>query len=186
MREFIEKIIREIGDDPTREGLQKTPERTERALRYLTSGYRMDPKKVLKRALFTEEYDEMVIVKDIDIFSLCEHHMLPFLGKCHVAYLPKKKIIGLSKIVRVVEIYSRRLQVQERLTQEVASAIQETLEPHGTAVIIEAYHLCMMMRGVEKQHAKAVTSAMLGVFRTKHATRMELLDLLRSGDSLLR
>lgn len=186
MKELIEKILLEMGDDPLRDGLRETPERTEKALKYLTSGYRKDPKEVLKRALFTEEYDEMVIVKDIDIFSLCEHHILPFLGKCHVAYLPKKKIVGLSKIVRVVEIYSRRLQVQERLTQEIASAIFETLEPHGTAVIIEAYHLCMMMRGVEKQHAKAVTSAMLGVFRTKHATRMELLDLLRSGDTLLR
>jgi GTP cyclohydrolase I len=186
MKELIERIIREIGEDPSREGLKETPERTEKAFKYLTSGYRLDPRDVLRRALFTEEYDEMVIVKDIDIFSLCEHHILPFLGKCHVAYLPKKKIVGLSKIVRVVEIYSRRLQVQERLTQEVASAIQETLEPHGTAVIIEAYHLCMMMRGVEKQHAKAVTSAMLGVFRSRHATRMELLDLLRSGDSLLR
>ncbi|NIS73979.1 MAG: GTP cyclohydrolase I FolE [Deltaproteobacteria bacterium] len=186
MKELIERIIREIGEDPSREGLKETPERTEKAFKYLTSGYRLDPRDVLRRALFAEEYDEMVIVKDIDIFSLCEHHILPFLGKCHVAYLPKKNIVGLSKIVRVVEIYSRRLQVQERLTQEIASAIQETLEPHGTAVIIEAYHLCMMMRGVEKQHAKAVTSAMLGVFRTRYATRMELLDLLRSGDSLLR
>lgn len=185
MRDQVKKMLIEMGEDPEREGLLKTPERVEKALRYLTSGYKMDPREVLKRALFTETYDEMVIVKDIDIFSLCEHHLLPFLGKCHVAYLPRKKIVGLSKIVRVVEIYSRRLQVQERLTQEIASAIQDTLEPHGTAVIIEAYHMCMMMRGVEKQHAKAVTSAMLGVFRSKHATRMELLDLLRSDSGLL-
>jgi len=181
MKEIVEKLIKEIGEDPGREGLLKTPERVEKALKYLTSGYLKEPRNILKRALFSEEYDEMVIVKDIDIFSLCEHHMLPFFGKCHVAYLPRKKIVGLSKIVRVVDIYSRRLQVQERLTQEIASAIQDTLAPHGTAVIIEGYHLCMMMRGVEKQHAKAVTSAMLGVFRSKHATRMELLDLLNSG-----
>lgn len=186
MRDIVEKLIREIGEDPGREGLLQTPERVEKAMKYLTSGYTKDPREVLRKALFTEDYDEMVIVKDIDIFSLCEHHMLPFFGKCHVAYLPRKKIVGLSKIVRVVEIYCRRLQVQERLTQEIASAIQDTLEPHGSAVIIEAFHLCMMMRGVEKQHAKAVTSSMQGVFRSKHATRMELLDLLNSGKGILR
>ncbi len=186
MKELVREILVRIGEDPEREGLKKTPERVEKALRFLTSGYSQDPREILRRALFTEEYDEMVIVKDIDVFSLCEHHMLPFFGKCHVAYLPRKRIVGLSKIVRVVDMYAKRLQVQERLTQEIATAIQETLEPYGTAVIIEAYHLCMMMRGVEKQHAKAVTSAMLGVFRTKHATRMELLDLLKPGSSSLR
>ncbi|RMG57509.1 MAG: GTP cyclohydrolase I FolE [Deltaproteobacteria bacterium] len=186
MEKLVEELLRRIGEDPEREGLKRTPERVAKALKFLTSGYGQDPKEVLRRALFTEMYDEMVIVKDIDIFSLCEHHLLPFFGKCHVAYIPKKKIVGLSKIVRVVDIYAKRLQVQERLTQEIATAIQDTLNPYGTAVVIEAYHLCMMMRGVEKQHARAVTSSMLGVFRTNTPTRMEFLDLLKTGGSSLR
>jgi GTP cyclohydrolase IA len=153
---------------------------------FLTSGYEQDPREVLQRAIFHEHYDEMVTLKDLDIFSLCEHHLLPFFGKCHVAYLPRNKIVGLSKIARVVELYARRLQVQERLTQEIATAIMDTLQPHGVAVVIEAFHLCMMMRGVEKQNSKAVTSAMLGVFRTRQSTRMEFMELIKPTLNILR
>jgi len=186
MQDLIRSLLEKIGEDPDREGLEKTPERFEKSMAFLTSGYRQDPREVLQRAIFHEQYDEMVTVKDIDLFSLCEHHLLPFLGKCHVSYLPRKKIVGLSKIARVVELYSRRLQVQERLTQEIATAIMDTLQPHGGAVVIEAFHLCMMMRGVEKQNSKAVTSAMLGVFRTRHSTRMEFMELIKPGLTILR
>ncbi len=186
MQELVREMLRKIGEDPDREGLRRTPFRFEEALRFLTSGYEQDPREVLQRAIFHEQYDEMVTVKDIDVYSLCEHHLLPFFGKCHVAYLPKGNIVGLSKICRVVELYARRLQVQERLTQEIATAIMDTLQPHGVAVVIEAYHLCMMMRGVEKQNSKAVTSAMLGVFRTRHPTRMEFLELIKPSLPPLR
>ena len=186
MQDLIRSLLEKIGEDPDREGLEKTPERFEKSMAFLTSGYRQDPREVLQRAIFHEQYDEMVTVKDIDLFSLCEHHLLPFLGKCHVSYLPRKKIVGLSKIARVVELYARRLQVQERLTQEIATAIMDTLQPHGVAVVIEAFHLCMMMRGVEKQNSKAVTSAMLGVFRTRHSTRMEFMELIKPGLTILR
>ena len=186
MQELTRDLLVKIGEDPDREGLRKTPERFAEAIRFLTSGYRQDPREVLQRAIFHEEYDEMVTLKDLDIFSLCEHHILPFFGKCHVAYLPRKNIVELSKIARVVELYSRRLQVQERLTQEIATAIMDTLAPHGVAVVIEAFHLCMMMRGVEKQNSKAVTSAMLGVFRTRQSTRMEFMELIKPTLNILR
>ena len=186
MQELIRDLLAKIGEDPDREGLKKTPERFDKAIRFLTSGYRQDPREVLQRAIFHESYDEMVIVKDLDVFSLCEHHILPFFGKCHVAYIPKKRIVGLSKIARVVELYSHRLQVQERLTQEIATAIMDTLQPHGVAVVLEAFHLCMMMRGIEKQNSKAVTSAMLGVFRTRQSTRMEFMELIKPSLNILR
>lgn len=186
MQDLIRNLLGKIGEDPEREGLRRTPERFEQAMKFLTSGYRQDPREVLLRAIFDETYDEMVTVKDIDLFSLCEHHLLPFFGKCHVAYIPRKKIVGLSKIARVVELYSRRLQLQERLTQEIATAIMDTLQPHGVAVVVEAFHLCMMMRGVEKQNSKAVTSAMLGVFRTRQSTRMEFMELIKPGLTILR
>jgi GTP cyclohydrolase IA len=186
MQELVRDLLVKIGENPDREGLRKTPERFEKALTFLTSGYEQDPREVLQRAIFHEHYDEMVTLKDLDIFSLCEHHLLPFFGRCHVAYLPRNKIVGLSKIARVVELYARRLQVQERLTQEIATAIMDTLQPHGVAVVIEAFHLCMMMRGVEKQNSKAVTSAMLGVFRTRQSTRMEFMELIKPTLNILR
>jgi GTP cyclohydrolase IA len=179
MKEIVAKLLREIGEDPDREGLKRTPERVEKALKFFTKGYKEDPQELLNNALFVEDYDEMVIVKNIDLFSMCEHHMLPFFGKCHVAYLPQKKIVGLSKIVRLVEMYSRRLQVQERLTSQIADAIQGALNPHGVGVVIEAQHLCMMMRGVEKQNSVAITSSMLGTFRTQNETRMEFMELIK-------
>lgn len=184
MKELIEQLLRKLGEDPHREGLQKTPERVSKALQFFTKGYQQDPGDVLNGALFVENYDEMVIVKDIDLFSLCEHHLLPFFGKCHVAYIPRKKIVGLSKIVRLVEIYSRRLQVQERLTSQIANLLSESLNPYGVGVVIEAQHLCMMMRGVEKQNSIAITSSMLGTFRTNVETRMEFMELIR-GKRLL-
>ncbi len=186
MQDLVRNLLAKIGEDPGREGLRETPERVEKALAFLTSGYAQDPREVLQKAIFHEQYDEMVTVKDLDIFSLCEHHLLPFFGKCHVAYLPRHDIVGLSKIARVVELYARRLQVQERLTQEIATAIMDTLRPHGVAVVIEAFHLCMMMRGVEKQNSKAVTSAMLGVFRTRQSTRMEFMELIKPTLNILR
>jgi GTP cyclohydrolase I len=176
---LIEQLLVELGEDPTRDGLQRTPERVAKAFEDLTVGYRMDPLEVLRGALFEVTYDEMVIVKDIEMFSLCEHHLLPFFGKVHVAYIPRKKVIGLSKIARVVEIFARRLQIQERLTQQIAQTIQDAIEPAGVGVIIEARHLCMMMRGVEKQHSAAVTSTMLGEFRENLNTREEFLSLVR-------
>jgi GTP cyclohydrolase I len=178
MEEFVRGMLRELGEDPTREGLQKTPERVSKAMRFLTRGYRQDPKALLNEALFTVSYDEMVIIRDIDVFSLCEHHMLPFYGKAHVAYLPNGKVVGLSKIPRLVDMYARRLQVQERLTVQIAEAIQETVKPRGVGVVIEAMHFCMMMRGVEKRNAVAVTSCMLGGFRDRQPTREEFLSLI--------
>lgn len=174
----IEKILRAIGEDPGREGLLKTPQRAAGALEFLTSGYRSKLKEVLNGALFTVKYDEMVIVKDIEFFSLCEHHLLPFFGKVHVAYIPRDKVIGLSKVPRIVDMFSRRLQVQERLTQQIAQCVEEAIDPLGVGVIAEARHLCMMMRGVEKQHSGAVTSAMLGAFRSHKETRDEFLSLV--------
>ena len=173
------RLLEAIGEDPQRQGLLKTPKRVMASYAYLTGGYRMKPQEVLNKAVFDEPYDEMVLIKDIDVFSLCEHHLLPFYGKCHVAYLPKGKIVGLSKIPRIVDMYARRLQVQERLTSQIANCLKEALEPLGVAVIIEALHLCMAMRGVEKQNATCVTSTMLGVFRTDRSTRMEFMDLVR-------
>jgi GTP cyclohydrolase IA len=176
---LVRKMISIIGEDPNREGLRKTPERFEKALKFLTSGYHQNVDHVLNGATFSVAYDEMVIVKDIEFFSLCEHHLLPFFGKCHVAYLPNKKVIGLSKVARLVNMFARRLQIQERLTSQVACAIEEKLSPEGVGVIIEARHLCMQMRGVEKQHGQAVTSAMLGCFRHNKETRDEFLSLVR-------
>jgi GTP cyclohydrolase IA len=173
------ELITRLGEDPSRDGLLKTPQRTEQAMTFLTKGYREDAEKILRGALFDVDYDEMVIVRDIEVFSLCEHHILPFFGKVHVAYIPKGKVIGLSKIPRLVEIFARRLQVQERLTRQIADAIQEAIDPQGVGVVIEARHLCMMMRGVEKQHSSTVTSAMLGVFH-KQNTRAEFLSLVQS------
>ncbi len=179
MHDIIRQLLAALGEDPTREGLRDTPRRVEKALKFLTSGYGADVDRVLNGALFAVDYNEMVIVKDIDFYSLCEHHLLPFFGKCHVAYLPKGKVIGLSKIPRLVEVFSRRLQIQERLTSQIAETIRQKIDPHGVAVVMEATHLCMAMRGVEKQNSFAVTSAMLGVFRDDARTRMEFLELLR-------
>lgn len=179
MEELIKKLLKELGENPDREGLLKTPERVAKALKFLTEGYQMDPHEVINGAKFTEQYNEMILVKDITIYSLCEHHLLPFWGKCHVAYIPKEKIIGLSKVARLVEIFSRRLQVQERMTTQIAAVIQEHLDPLGVAVVIEAQHLCMQMRGVQKSGSVAVTSEMLGSFRNNEATRAEFLQLIR-------
>jgi GTP cyclohydrolase I len=175
----LREMLQMWGEDPTREGLVRTPERWERAMQYLTSGYRTNLAEVVNGALFTVDFDEMVVVKNIEFFSLCEHHLLPFFGKIHVAYLPKDKVIGLSKIPRVVDMFARRLQVQERLTQQIAEAITEAVSPRGVGVLCEAQHFCMMMRGVEKQHSGTVTSAMLGTFRKNKATRDEFLALTR-------
>jgi GTP cyclohydrolase I len=177
--ELVREMIARLGEDPTREGLARTPERVEKALQHLTKGYNEDPEQLLNSALFTVTYDEMVIVKDIEMFSLCEHHMLPFFGKVHVAYIPKGKVIGLSKLPRLVEIYARRLQVQERMTTEIAETLMKVIQPQGVGVVVEARHLCMMMRGVEKQHSATVTSAMLGCFRDEKETREEFLSLIR-------
>ena len=178
--ELLRELIVRLGEDPGRDGLTRTPERVQRSLEYLTRGYREDPDKLLKGALFNVDYDEMVIVKDIEMFSLCEHHLLPFFGKVHVAYIPKGKVIGLSKLPRLIDIFARRLQVQERLTTQIAETIQNAIEPQGVGVVIEARHLCMMMRGVEKQHSAAVTSSMLGCFRNEQETRTEFLSLIRN------
>jgi GTP cyclohydrolase I len=175
---LIREVLGRLGEDPRRDGLLQTPDRVDKALRFLTSGYRMDIHKIVNGALYEVKYDEMVVVRDIEFFSLCEHHLLPFFGKIHVAYLPHKKVIGLSKIPRIVDAFARRLQIQERLTQEVAQTIQETIDPLGVGVICEARHFCMMMRGVEKQHSGAMTSAMLGGFRTQKKTRDEFLALV--------
>jgi GTP cyclohydrolase I len=177
--ELVREMLVRLGEDPDREGLVRTPARVEKAMQFLVKGYRDDPDALLRKALFTVCYDEMVIVKDIEMFSLCEHHLLPFFGKVHVAYIPKGKVIGLSKIPRLIELFSRRLQIQERLTTQIAEAIQNTIEPQGVGVVIEARHLCMMMRGVEKQHSSAVTSSMLGSFRNEEETRTEFLSLIR-------
>jgi GTP cyclohydrolase IA len=177
--ELVRELIVRLGEDPTREGLASTPKRVRKALQFLTKGYQEDPETLLKGALFKVSYDEMVIVKDIEMFSLCEHHMLPFFGKVHVAYIPNGRVIGLSKIPRLIELFSRRLQIQERLTTQIAETIQKVVEPQGVGVVIEARHLCMMMRGVEKQHSAAVTSSMLGLFRDCEETRSEFLSLIR-------
>ncbi|HKW68223.1 MAG TPA: GTP cyclohydrolase I FolE [Terriglobales bacterium] len=177
--ELVREMIIRLGEDPQREGLERTPERVHRALEQLTRGYKEDAEAILRGALFTVGYDEMVIVKDIEMFSLCEHHMLPFFGKVHVAYIPNGKVIGLSKLPRLVEVFARRLQVQERLTTQIAETIQNAIEPQGVGVVVEARHLCMMMRGVEKQHSSAVTSSMLGCFRDCRETREEFLSLIR-------
>ena len=179
LQEAVRATLRELGEDPEREGLLKTPQRVAESLRFLTSGYHQDVKKVLNDAVYSVAYDEMVIVKDIEIFSMCEHHLLPFFGRCHVAYIPTKKVIGLSKIPRLVDVFARRLQIQERLTNQIAETIMETIKPQGVGVIIEAKHLCMIMRGVEKQNSVAVTSAMLGAFRDDGQTRAEFLRLVR-------
>jgi len=183
---LIYDFLKELGEDPTREGLERTPARVAKAYQYLTSGYDQRVEDILNDALFTEEYDEMVVVKDIDYFSLCEHHLLPFFGRAHIAYMPSRKIVGLSKIPRLVEMFSRRLQVQERLTTQIAHTINDVLQPRGVAVVIEGLHLCMLMRGVEKQNSKAVTSAMLGAFRDRPETRAEFMELIKSrGTSML-
>ena len=179
MQEIIRQLLAALGEDPSREGLLETPTRVEKALRFLTSGYDADIDTVLNNALFSVDYNEMVIVRDIDFYSLCEHHLLPFFGKCHVAYLPQGRVIGLSKIPRLVEVFSRRLQVQERLTSQIADTIRGKIDPLGVAVVMEATHLCMSMRGVEKQNSYAITSAMLGVFRDDARTRAEFLELIR-------
>ena len=184
IEKLVEQLLKELGEDPHREGLQRTPERVAKAMEYLTSGYRKNVDEILNDALFVEEYDEMVVVKDIDMASLCEHHLLPFIGKAHIAYMPHKKIVGLSKIPRLVEMFSRRLQVQERLTTQIATTLNEALQPRGVAVVIEAVHLCMLMRGVEKQNSKAVTSAMLGAFRERPETRAEFMELIKAGRGL--
>jgi GTP cyclohydrolase I len=178
--DLVREMLVRLGEDPAREGLMRTPERVHRAYEHLTKGYNEDPDALLKNALFTVTYDEMVIVKDIEMFSLCEHHMLPFFGKVHVAYIPNGKVIGLSKIPRLIETFSRRLQIQERLTTQIAETIQNAIQPQGVGVVIEARHLCMMMRGVEKQHSAAVTSSMLGCFRNEQETRTEFLSLIRN------
>jgi GTP cyclohydrolase I len=179
MTELVTQLLKALGEFPHRNGLQKTPERVAKALQFMTQGYHQDIERLLNGALFPIEYDEMVIVKDIDFFSMCEHHMLPFFGKCHVGYLPNKKVVGLSKIPRVVDAFARRLQVQERLTTQIAETLKRKLDAHGVAVVMEARHLCMMMRGVEKQNTIAVTSSMLGAFRTQEQTRNEFLKLIR-------
>jgi len=184
MQALIAQVLQQLGEDPAREGLLDTPKRVEKALRFLTSGYTADVDEVINNALFTVDYSEMVIVKDIDFYSLCEHHLLPFFGKCHVAYIPSQKVIGLSKIPRLVDVFARRLQVQERLTHQIAEVIQDKIQPLGVAVVMEGTHLCMAMRGVEKQNSFAVTSAMLGAFRDNARTRMEFLELIKHRSSV--
>jgi GTP cyclohydrolase I len=179
VEDLIRRLLTELGEDPSREGLVRTPQRVERALRFLTSGYTTNVDAILNGALFTVDYSEMVIVKDIDFYSLCEHHMLPFFGKCHVAYIPRRHVIGLSKIPRLVDVFARRLQIQERMTNQIAQTILEKINPLGVAVVCEGTHLCMSMRGVEKQNSFAVTSAMLGAFRDNSRTRMEFLELIK-------
>ena len=176
---LMRRILRLIGENPERDGLRHTPERFEKALRFLTSGYHQDPEKLLNGAMFSVCYDQMVLVKDIEFYSLCEHHMLPFFGKCHVAYIPEKKVVGLSKIPRLVNMFARRLQIQERLTNQIANAIQQKITPLGVGVVVEARHLCMVMRGVEKESSHTVTSAMLGSFKENPKTREEFLSLIR-------
>src|SRR6188508_85449 len=179
MHDLIRQLLVELGEDPTREGLVRTPKRVEKSLAFLTSGYRANIDEVLNDALFTVDYNEMVIVKDIDFYSLCEHHLLPFFGKCHIAYIPKTRVIGLSKIPRLVDVFARRLQIQERMTNQIAETIREKIDPLGVAVVCEGTHLCMSMRGVEKQNSYTITSAMLGAFREQSRTRMEFLELLK-------
>ena len=184
MQDAVRELLTGVGEDPEREGLADTPDRVTKALKFLTKGYSEDPEKVIGDALFTVKYDEMVIIRDIDVFSLCEHHMLPFFGKAHVAYLPNGKVVGLSKIPRLVDLFARRLQVQERLTVQIAQTIQDVIQPRGVGVVIEAMHFCMIMRGVEKQNSVAATSCMLGAFRDHQPTREEFLGLIRSRNRL--
>ncbi|MCH8320474.1 MAG: GTP cyclohydrolase I FolE [Acidobacteria bacterium] len=179
MEKLIESMLEELGEDPQRQGLRKTPARVAETFKFLTKGYSENVEEILKDALFDVQYDEMVIIRNIEVYSLCEHHLLPFFGKCHVGYLPTSKVIGLSKVIRLVELFARRLQVQERLTQQIAHTIQEQANPQGVGVIIEAQHLCMMMRGVEKQNVKVTTSTLLGKFRQDQRSRMEFLNLVR-------
>ncbi len=183
--DLVREMLRRLGENPDREGLRRTPERVAGALQWMTRGYQLDPMELLRRATFEERHESMVLVRDIEIYSLCEHHVLPFFGKAHVAYIPSGRIVGLSKIARLVEIYARRLQVQERMTEQIAEAMQCTLEPQGVGVVIEAYHLCMMMRGVEKQHSRTVTSAVRGLFRDDAKTRDEFLRLVLAGAAIL-
>jgi GTP cyclohydrolase I len=178
---LIEQLLQEIGEEPGRQGLQRTPGRVARSFEFLTQGYQLDPQKILNDAVFEESYNEMLIVKDIDFYSLCEHHLLPFFGRAHVAYIPNGRIVGLSKIARLVEMYSRRLQVQERLTNQIAKVIEKVLQPRGVAVIIEAQHLCMMMRGVQKQNSYAISSAMIGEFESDPKTRGEFMQLIHKS-----
>jgi len=185
VQELVRRLLDLLDEDPHREGLRHTPARVERALRFLTSGYHQDPDKIINSAYYDVAYDEMVVVKDIEVFSLCEHHLLPFFGKCHVAYIPNRKVVGLSKIPRLVNLFARRLQLQERLTNQIAQTLWEKLEPQGVGVILEARHFCMLMRGVEKQHSAAVTSAMLGCFRDNPQTRDEFLALVQPRPSIL-
>jgi GTP cyclohydrolase IA len=184
VEDLIRRLLAELGEDPSREGLVRTPQRVDRALKFLTSGYTANIDSILNGALFTVDYNEMVIVKDIDFYSLCEHHILPFFGKCHVAYIPRRHVIGLSKIPRLVDVFARRLQIQERMTNQIAQTILEKINPLGVAVVCEATHLCMSMRGVEKQNSFAVTSAMLGAFRDNSRTRMEFLELIKHKGEL--
>ena len=181
IQDLIHELLVQLGEDPAREGLLKTPERFEKAIRFLTSGYTKDIREVINGALYEEPYDEMVVLKDIELFSICDHHLLPFYGKCHVAYIPDGRLVGLSKIPRIVDLYARRLQIQERLTSQIANCLQEVLKPKGVGVVIEAFHLCVAMRGVEKQNAFAITSSMLGVFRRDSKTRLEFMNLIRSS-----
>ena len=183
--ELVHEMLTRLGEDPAREGLRKTPERVATSLKWMTRGYAMDPMELLRKATFTEKHESMVLVRDIELYSLCEHHMLPFFGRAHVAYIPNGKIVGLSKIARLVEVYARRLQVQERMTDQIADAIQCTVHPAGVGVVIEAYHLCMMMRGIEKQNSRTVTSAVRGVFRDDSKTRDEFLRLVVLGSPRL-
>ena len=182
MQDLVKEMLVQLGEDPDRQGLKGTPERVQKALEFFTRGYREDIDSILNNARYEVQYDEMVIVSDIDFYSLCEHHLLPFFGKCHVAYFPDKHVVGLSKIPRLVEAYSRRLQIQERLTKQIAETISKKINPMGVAVVIEAQHMCMMMRGVEKQNSRATTSSMLGIFRTRQETRMEFLDLIKNRE----
>jgi GTP cyclohydrolase I len=186
MQEIIRQLLAELGEDPSREGLLDTPKRVEKALKFLTSGYAADVDATLNNALFSVDYNEMVIVRDIDFYSLCEHHLLPFFGKCHVAYIPQGRVLGLSKMPRLVDIFARRLQIQERLTNQIAQTICQKIDPLGVAVVMEATHLCMSMRGVEKQNSVAATSAMLGVFREDARTRMEFLELIKRPEMMSR
>jgi GTP cyclohydrolase I len=183
--DLVREMLGRLGEDPTREGLKKTPERVASSMKWMTRGYAMDPMELLRKAMFTEKHESMVLVRDIDLYSMCEHHMLPFFGKAHVAYIPNGRIVGLSKLARLVDVYGRRLQVQERMTDQIAEAVMCTLEPQGVGVVLEAYHLCMMMRGVEKQHSRTVTSAVRGSFREDPRTREEFLRLVVGGASIL-
>jgi GTP cyclohydrolase I len=183
IEQSVVQILEAVGEDPRREGLRKTPQRVARSFEYLTKGYKEDPRQVLNGALFTEEYSEMIVVKDIDFFSLCEHHLLPFAGTAHIAYVPKHHIVGISKLARLVEVYSRRLQVQERMTTQIANILMEELDPQGVGVVLRAEHLCMRMRGVEKQNSSVVTSAMLGIFRSHLETRQEFMTLVNGAMS---